>query len=88
MPQLWLTYQEIGDELGCDAVAARDAAIARAWTRKHSRDGQTRVLMPADLMQAYFVARAMAPAPTVPSVPPLEQLRRVWAAAPGVSHHA
>ena len=79
MPQLWLTYDEMAEELGCQPAEAREAAIARAMTRKHSSDGFTRVLMPPDLMHAYFVARALDPLPSrAAAPPPLEQLRRIW----------
>lgn len=54
MPQLWLTYHEIAEELGCDVSSARVTTISRGWTRKHSRDGVTRVLMPESVMQRYF----------------------------------
>lgn len=60
MPQLWLTYQELGDELGCAPAEARQTAIGQSWTRKHSSDGNTRVLMPLDLMRRYFAAHAQS----------------------------
>ncbi len=80
MPQVWLTYQEMGDELGCDAFEARETAAARSWTRKRSRDGMTRVLLPQEMLQAYFTSRALAPQaqPARPPVAAMEQLRRVW----------
>ncbi len=58
MPQLWLTYQEMADEFGRDVSAVREAVHVSGWTRKRSRDGLTRVLMPAATMQAYFANAA------------------------------
>lgn len=54
VPQLWLTYTELADALDCTPTEARSAVIRKAWTRKHSSDGLTRVLMPPDAMLAYF----------------------------------
>ncbi len=78
MPQLWLTYQELGDELRCAAVQARQTAINRSWTRKHSSDGQTRVLLPRDLMQRYFATQAFGSAgfDVAPAAEPLRSALR------------
>jgi hypothetical protein len=43
MPQIWMTYREIADLLGCDPDEARAHAIHRSLDRKKSRDGLTRV---------------------------------------------
>lgn len=59
MPQLWLTYQEMADEFGRDAEAVREAVHLSGWTRKRSRDGLTRVLMPLATMNAYFASAAL-----------------------------
>ena len=56
MPQLWLTYQELADELACDGDQVRATASRHGWTRKRSGDGLTRVLLPHDLMYAYFAS--------------------------------
>ncbi len=58
MPQLWLTYQELADELSCTPDEARSVALDQDWTRKRSRDGYSRVLLPRDLMHAYFAGAA------------------------------
>jgi hypothetical protein len=48
MPQIWMTYKELADLYGCDTSVAREKVIANDWTRRRSRDGQTRVkLVPA-----------------------------------------
>jgi hypothetical protein len=55
MPQIWMTYHEIADMLGCDPHMARNTTIERALDRKRSRDGLTRVKLDSDLT-ARFVA--------------------------------
>ena len=67
MPQLWLTYEELADELDCGSDQARATAVHRGWTRKRSRDGLTRVLMPYDLMSAYLAGRRSGPSETDPA---------------------
>ena len=48
MPQIWLTYEELSDQLGCAPQQARDGAIAAGWDRRRCSDGLTRVkLRPA-----------------------------------------
>lgn len=42
MPQIWLTYDELGALLGCDGAAAREAAAGRPLDRRRCRDGRTR----------------------------------------------
>jgi hypothetical protein len=43
MPQIWMTYREIADLLGCEPDEARAHAVHRALDRRKSRDGLTRV---------------------------------------------
>jgi hypothetical protein len=43
MPQIWMTYDEIADLLGCEPDEARAQSIRRSLDRKKSRDGLTRV---------------------------------------------
>ena len=43
MPQIWMTYREIADLLGCEPDEARAHAIHRSLDRRKSRDGLTRV---------------------------------------------
>ena len=60
MPQIWMTYGEIADLLGCDQSQARAHAAACALDRKKSRDGFTRVKLDRHCM-ALFFARIRAP---------------------------
>jgi hypothetical protein len=55
MPQIWMTYGEIADLLGCTAEAARAQAMIRSLDRKSSRDGLTRVKLDSD-WTGHFVA--------------------------------
>ena len=55
MPQIWMTYRELADMLGCDAATARAEAIRRSLDRKKSRDGWTRAKLDLELA-AKFVA--------------------------------
>src|SRR5882757_11405759 len=55
MPQIWMTYREMADLLGCDADTARAEAIRRSLDRKKSRDGMTRAKLDPEL-SARFVA--------------------------------
>jgi len=55
MPQIWMTYREMADMLGCDGDTARAEAIRRSLDRKKSRDGSTRAKLDPEL-SARFVA--------------------------------
>ena len=58
MAQLWLTDQELGEELGCTASAARTTAISNGWARKKSQDGFSRTLLPHLMMTAFILKTA------------------------------
>jgi len=58
MTQLWLTDQELGDELGCAASAARATALLNGWARKKSHDGYSRTLLPQKMMIAFILKAA------------------------------
>jgi hypothetical protein len=58
MAQLWLTDQELGEELGCAASAARTTAISNGWARKKSQDGFSRTLLPQTMMIAFIFKAA------------------------------
>ena len=47
MPQIWMTYREIAELLGCDADEARNQVVQRSLDRKRSRDGFTRAKLDA-----------------------------------------
>ena len=55
MPQIWLTYDEMGHHLRTSAAAARDRAIEAGLDRRKCSDGLTRVKLPADMAAAYLV---------------------------------
>jgi hypothetical protein len=56
MPQIWMTYREIADMLGCDADAARAETIRRSLDRKKSRDGSTRAKLDLELAALFIAA--------------------------------
>jgi hypothetical protein len=58
MAQLWLTDQELGDELGRSASTARATAISNGWARKKSRDGLSRTLLTETMMIAFILKAA------------------------------
>jgi hypothetical protein len=58
MPQIWLTYEEAGRFFGCDAAAARLEVIDRGYSRRRSRDGQTRVKLTPDAAHEFMLRYA------------------------------
>jgi hypothetical protein len=56
MPQIWMTYDEIADLLGCDAEVARAMAIHRSLDRRKSRDGLTRTKLDLDWTSRFIAA--------------------------------
>jgi hypothetical protein len=56
MPQIWMTYDEISDLLGCDAEVARAMAIHRSLDRRKSRDGLTRTKLDLDWTGRFIAA--------------------------------
>jgi len=58
MPQIWLTDEEFGNELLCSPTEARAIALSRGWTRKKSRDGASRTLLPESMMIAFVLNAA------------------------------
>ncbi|QPF83036.1 hypothetical protein IC762_25310 [Bradyrhizobium genosp. L] len=56
MPQIWMTYREIADMLGCDEEIARAATMQRTLDRKRSRDGLTRVKLDSELTARFIAA--------------------------------
>jgi hypothetical protein len=56
MPQIWMTYDEIADLLGCDAEMARAMAIHRSLDRRKSRDGLTRAKLDLDWTERFIAA--------------------------------
>ena len=56
MPQIWMTYDELGALCGCGAMEARDRAIHLSLDRRKSRDGMTRVKLDPALMVEFFAS--------------------------------
>ncbi|OAF16789.1 hypothetical protein AXW67_11765 [Bradyrhizobium neotropicale] len=54
MPQIWMTYDELGTLCGCDAMEAREYAKHLSLDRRRSRDGATRVKLNHTLMMQFF----------------------------------
>jgi hypothetical protein len=48
MPQIWVSYEELGDYLGCGGPAAAEHAAASRWPRRRCSDGLTRAKLPAE----------------------------------------
>jgi hypothetical protein len=53
MPQIWMTYDEIGAMLGRGPAGARDLVIALGLDRRKSHDGHTRVKLNAALTEIF-----------------------------------
>jgi hypothetical protein len=56
MPQIWMTYDELGTLCGCGAREARERAIHLSLDRKKSRDGTTRVKLDLALTAKFFAS--------------------------------
>lgn len=54
MPQIWLSYDELADLMGCDAEAARTAAASIPLDRRKSHDGRTRAKLNPDLADLFL----------------------------------
>lgn len=54
MPQIWMTYEEVGELLGCDPYEARSHGLNAGWARKKSRDGQTRLKLPSSAVHMFL----------------------------------
>jgi hypothetical protein len=58
VPQVWLTYQELGDMFAIDIHTARSEVIANGWSRRRCSDAQTRVKLPPMAAHEYMIAYA------------------------------
>lgn len=58
MPQIWLTYDELGPFMNMDAAGARAGVIREGWTRRRCSDGLTRVKLPRAAAATYLLAHA------------------------------
>jgi hypothetical protein len=58
MPQLWLTYDELGVFFGLGPEAARGDVIELGWARRRCSDGLTRVKLPQGTAHLYMMTYA------------------------------
>ena len=56
MPQIWMTYDELGALCDCSSNDARLRAIHLSLDRKRSRDGATRVKLDLALTAKFFTS--------------------------------
>jgi hypothetical protein len=56
----WLTYAELGEVLHIGRESARQLAKRRRWARQQGNDGQARVGVPVEDLEARIEARAEA----------------------------
>jgi hypothetical protein len=56
MPQVWLTYEELGELMKCEPGEARRAVIEQEWSRRKSSDGFTRVKLSPALAHQYMLS--------------------------------
>jgi hypothetical protein len=54
VPQIWLTYDELGALMDCDAVAARTIAHTLPLDRRRSHDGRSRAKLNAALTDIFI----------------------------------
>lgn len=54
MPQIWLTYDELGALLECSSADARRIAAALPLDRRRSRDGLTRTKLTHELAAVFL----------------------------------
>lgn len=57
MPQIWLTYEELGAHFACSSVQAREGVIASGWSRRRCSDGATRVKLQPATATEYLARR-------------------------------
>jgi hypothetical protein len=56
MPQIWMTYAEIADLLGCEVDQVHAQVQQRSLDRKNSRDGITRVKLDLHWTAKFYAA--------------------------------
>ena len=54
MPQVWLSYDEIGQWLRCDTGETAAHVLRKGWSRRRCSDGLTRVKLPPTLTGAFL----------------------------------
>jgi hypothetical protein len=79
VPQIWMTYREIAEMLGCDADTARATTIQRELDRKKSRDGLTRAKLDPELTARFISVIRSADAALDQAVQELRDMHELMA---------
>jgi hypothetical protein len=58
MPQIWLTYTELGQLFNCNVLTARHAADRNSWPARRSSDGNIRVKLPPAAAHEFIISYA------------------------------
>ncbi|MFL9823955.1 hypothetical protein [Rhodoplanes sp. SY1] len=82
MPQIWLTYEELGALLDCGASAAREFAAERPLDRRRCHDGRTRAKLDLLLTERWLdeAVRHWAGRQIAACVDDLQAVRRLMVA--------
>jgi hypothetical protein len=48
MPQIWLSYEELAEHLGCAGPRAANHAVSAHWPRRRCSDGLIRTKLPPE----------------------------------------
>lgn len=54
MPQVWLSYEEVGQWLRDDTRDTAEHVLRQGWSRRRCRDGLTRIKLPPNLVDPYL----------------------------------
>jgi hypothetical protein len=66
MPQVWLTYEELGEMMKREPSEIRIAVIQNDWPRRRSGDGLVRVKLSPTLAHEFMLAYAALNGQTAP----------------------
>jgi hypothetical protein len=90
VPQIWMTYDELGGLMNCDAVAARAKASSMFLDRRRSHDGYTRIKLDAKLTEIFLdrVVRHWNDSQIATCAADLFAVRGQMAAHPGAADEA
>src|SRR5581483_6309124 len=58
MPQVWLTYEELGEHFRCEPTEVRTSVNENGWPRRRCSDDLTRVKLPPGLTHEYMLMYA------------------------------
>jgi len=84
MPQIWMTYGELADLLGCELDAVRERIRHDNLDRRQSRDGKTRVKLDLELAGLFIEKLRSEPRQAVLEQQPaldeaIDTMRRLYA---------